>query len=369
MNTSAETSSVVPTVDPLRSLTHSAAAKRFWWLAIVLGIALLASIILAVSIGAVPVPFDTVAQVILHHLLPGSVPITWSATQDQIIWQFRLPRALLAVIVGAALSISGTVLQAMVRNPLADPYIFGVSSGASVGAVAVLTLGTAAVGGISLSVAAFIGALATMALVYGLAQQGGRAVPTRLVLAGVAIGYVLSAITSFLVLRASGPGQGVAAVLYWLSGSLGGAKWEYLGIPSLALLLATVALLLQARPLNALLAGEEAAIGLGVNVERFRLQLFLITSLLVGVVVAISGAIGFIGLMIPHIVRRLVGSDHRRVLPIATLLGGVYLVLVDLVGRTIIAPQELPVGIVTAVLGGPFFLWLLRRRSSAGGGA
>lgn len=349
------------------ALARLPAAARFWPLLIVLLIGLLGTIILAVAIGAVSVPFRTVVGVIVNHLVPGIVPVTWNPTEDQIVWQFRLPRALLAVIVGAALSMSGAVLQAMVRNPLADPYIFGVSSGASVGAVAVLTLGAAVVGGVSLSVAAFIGALGTMALVYVLAQQGGRAAPTRLVLAGVAVGYVLSAVTSFLVLRASGPGQGVAAVLYWLAGSLGGAKWEYLGAPSLVLLVATIALLLQARPLNALLAGEETAIGLGVNVERFRLQLFVITSLLVGVVVAISGAIGFVGLMIPHIVRMLVGADHRRVLPIATLLGGLYLVLVDLIGRTIIAPQELPVGIVTAALGGPFFLWLLRRRSTGGG--
>lgn len=345
---------------------RASASARFWLLLVALFVALLAAIVLAVAIGAVGIPFATIVQVILSHLLPGSVEVTWSPTQDQIVWQFRLPRALLAVIVGAALAISGTVLQAMVRNPLADPYIFGISSGASVGAVAVLTLGAAAVGGLSLAVAAFLGSLGTMVLVYLLAQQGGRAAPTRLVLAGVALSYVLSALTSYLVLRTATPGGGAAAVLYWLAGSLGGAKWAYLGLPSLVLVLSVGMLLLQARPLNALLAGEETAVGLGVNVERFRLQLFLLTSLLVGVVVAISGAIGFVGLMIPHITRMLVGSDHRRVLPIATLLGAVYLVLVDLLGRTLIAPQELPVGIVTAALGGPFFLWLLRQRGHGG---
>ena len=372
MNTSISTTdsqSAPPARDAARKMARSPTAARFWPLVIGLLTTLFGAIVLAVAIGAVRVPFSTVVGVILNHLAPGVLPVSWNATDDQIVWVFRLPRALLAMIVGAALSISGTVLQAMVRNPLADPYIFGVSSGASVGAVAVLTLGAAVVGGISLALAAFSGALVTMTLVYVLAQQGGRAAPTRLVLAGVAVGYVLSAVTSFLVLRASGPGQGVGAVLYWLSGSLGGAKWAYLGVPSLVLVVATTALLLQARPLNALLAGEESAIGLGVNVERFRLQLFLITSLLVGVVVAISGAIGFVGLMIPHTTRMLVGSDHRRVLPIATLLGGVYLVLVDLVGRTIIGPPVLPVGIVTAAVGGPFFLWLLRRRQNPGGGA
>jgi iron complex transport system permease protein len=338
-----------------------------WPLLLALTVSLAAAIVLAVSVGAVAVPFETVIGVIAARVAPGTVAATWTPTEAQIVWQFRLPRALLAVIVGAALAVSGAVLQAMARNPLADPYIFGVSSGASVGAVAVLTLGAAAVGGVSLSAAAFLGALLTMALVYALAQQDGRAAPIRLVLAGVAVGYVLSAVTSFLVLRASGPGQGVGAVLTWLAGSLGGAKWEHLGLPSLVLVAATAALTLQARQLNALLAGEETAIGLGVNVERFRMLLFVITSLMVGTVVAISGAIGFVGLMIPHITRMLVGADHRRVLPITALLGGVYLVLADLVGRTIIAPQELPVGIVTAALGGPFFIWLMRRR--AGGGA
>jgi iron complex transport system permease protein len=347
-------------------MTVSSAQRRFLMLLPILVVALVCSVIVAVSVGAVPLPFEKVVQIMLHHLAPGSVPVTWTPTEDQIVWQFRLPRVLLAVIVGAALAVSGTALQAMVRNPLADPYIFGVSSGASVAAVAVITLGSVIVGGISLSLAAFIGALGSMFLVYAMAQQGGRASPTRLVLAGVAIGYVLSALTSYLVLRAATPGGGAAAVLTWLAGSLGGAKWEYLGIPSAAVVVATAVLLLQARPLNALLAGEEAAVGLGVNIEHFRIQLFVVTSLMIGTVVAISGAIGFVGLMIPHIVRLLVGADHRRVLPIVALLGGIYLVVVDLIGRTMIAPQELPVGIVTAAIGGPFFLWLLRQQQRGG---
>ena len=349
------------------TLRPSAAAQRFWVLLPILLLALVAAIVAAVAVGAVPLPFEKVVRIIVSHLLPNLSPANWTPTEDQIVWQFRLPRVMLAVIVGAALSVSGTALQAMVRNPLADPYIFGVSSGASVAAVAVITLGSAVAGGLSLSLAAFLGALGAMVLVYVLAQQGGRAAPTRLVLAGVAVGYVLSAATSYLVLRSATPGGGAAAVLTWLAGSLGGAKWAYLGLPSLAVAVSTVVLLLQARPLNALLAGEEAAIGLGVNVERFRMQLFVVTSLMVGTVVAISGAIGFVGLMIPHIVRLLVGSDHRRVLPIVALLGGVYLVLADLAGRTIIAPQELPVGIVTAALGGPFFIWLMRQRRAGGG--
>lgn len=337
-------------------------AALFWTLQLGLLIALVFAILFAVSIGAVKIPLAVTTQVIGSHLLPGWVAPVADPTQDQIIWVFRLPRVLLAVVVGAALGVSGTALQAMTRNPLSDPYIFGVSSGASVGAVLVITLGSTVMGGISLSLAAFVGALLSMILVYVLAQQHGRATPMRLILAGVALSYVLSAVTSYLVLRSATPGGGAAAVLTWLAGSLGGAKWEQLGLPSAVVVLATFLLLAQARPLNALLAGDETATGLGVNVERFRQQLFVVTSLLVGVVVAVSGSIGFVGLMIPHLVRMVVGSDHRRVLSTVALLSGVYLVLVDLVGRTIMAPQELPVGIVTAALGGPFFLWLLRRR-------
>ena len=193
-----------------------------------------------------------------------------------------------------------------------------------------------------------------MLLVYLLAQQGGRLAPMRLLLAGVALGYTLQAVTSYLVLRSTRPGGGVEGILAWLAGSLATATWDDLGVPSLVLLIVVVLLMLQARSLNALLAGEETAIGLGINVARFRLQLFVLTSLLIGVVVSVSGAIGFIGLMIPHIGRFFVGADHRRLLPLVALGGGTYLILV--------APGELPVGIVTEALGGPFFLWLLLQR-------
>ncbi len=203
-----------------------------------------------------------------------------------------------------------------------------------------------------------------MLLVYLLAQQGGHLVPTRLLLVGVALGYTLQAVTSYLVLISSRPGGGVAGVLYWLAGSLSNATWDDLGLPTLLLLLTIVFLLLQARPLNALLTGEEVATSLGINLMRFRLQLFVLTSLLVGTAVAVSGAIGFVGLMIPHIVRLFVGANHRRLLPLVALAGAVYLMLVDLLGRTLIAPEEIPVGIMTAALGGPFFLWLLRQRDT-----
>lgn len=343
-------------------------AARFWLIFAGLSLLLVAAVILAVEIGPVFIPYDMVVRIVISKLFPGTLTPDWTPVQEQIVWVFRLPRALLAVLVGAALSVSGTALQALVRNPLADPYTFGISTGASVGAVLVITIGAGTAAGLTLSGAAFAGALLTMIVVYLIAQQGGQVSAGRLILAGVAISYALSSVTTFLVLRASSPGTNSAAVaLSWLAGSLGAAKWEQLGIPGFIVLMTTLFLLLQSRQLNALLAGDETAVSLGVNVQRFRMQLFVLTSLLVGTVVAISGAIGFVGLMIPHIVRFLVGADHRRVLPIAALLGGAYLVLVDLIARVVIAPSELPVGIVTAAVGGPFFLWLLRQRRAIGG--
>jgi iron complex transport system permease protein len=337
--------------------------RTFWMLFSISVILLILSIIVAVAIGAVPLPLSLVVSIISHELWPTITP-HWSVADSQIVLQFRLPRVLVAAVVGAALAVSGTTLQAMVRNPLADPYIFGISSGASVAAVAVLTLGIGFTG-IPVSFAAFIGALTTMAVVYGFAQHQGHVTPLRLILAGVAIGYLLSAVTSYLVLRASTPGMGATAALSWLAGSLGNAKWEHLGIPTLVLFTTTSYLLVHAATLNALATGEETAITLGIDIERIRIRLFIATSLLVGTAVAISGAIGFVGLLIPHMIRMLVGASHQRVLPLAALIGASFLVLVDVIGRIIIAPQELPVGLVTAACGAPFFLWLMRHHLQA----
>ena len=217
------------------------------------------SIILAVGIGAVPLPAERVTRILFSHILPVAVSVDWSPTDDQIVWMFRLPRVLLAVIVGAALSASGTTLQAMVRNPLADPFLFGISSGASLATVLVITLGSAVVGGLSLSLAAFLGAFLTTLVVFLLAQRNFRMALTRLILAGVALSSALSAITSFLVLLASarGGGNGAVVVLSWLAGRLGGAKWEYFGLPSLVLVITTGVLVLQSRALNTLLLGED----------------------------------------------------------------------------------------------------------------
>ncbi|MFD9941242.1 FecCD family ABC transporter permease [Nonomuraea sp. NPDC059023] len=326
-----------------------------------LALAIIGSTLAAVSIGAVHVGPAQVWGIVADRLIPGAAVPSWTPAQAQIVWEFRLPRALLALLVGAGLAVVGAVLQALVRNPLADPFLLGVSSGASLGAVLVLIFGASALGGLPLSMAAFLGALLALMLVYVLAQRSGRITPARLVLAGVALAYLFQAVYSY-VLQQAHSGRAAQQVLFWLLGSLGGARWHMLPIPAAVLLAGIAYLLVQHRPLNALSSGEDSAVSLGVSVTALRARLFVLTSLLVGVLVATSGAVAFVGLIVPHAARLLVGADHRRVLLVSALLGALFLQLVDIAARTVAAPQELALSIVTAVFGVPFFLWLLRRR-------
>ncbi|WBB78166.1 iron ABC transporter permease [Micromonospora sp. WMMD882] len=317
----------------------------------------------SVLVGSVWIPPARVAGVVADHLLPGVTGSPADAVQDRIVWQYRLPRAGLAILAGAGLAVVGAVLQAVVRNPLADPFLLGASSGASFGAVLVIVSG-AALGGLGLSAAAFLGALAAMVLVYVLARAGGRLTPGRLILAGVALAYLFQAGYSFLLQKADAA-RAAQSALFWLLGSLAGARWHNLGLPALALVVGLTALLLRWRALNAVSAGEEVAVSLGVAAHRLRAEVFVLTSLLTGVLVAVTGAIAFVGLIVPHVARMLVGADHRRVLPVAALLGAGFLQAVDITARLLDAPQELPLSVVTAVFGVPFFLWLLRRRDTA----
>ncbi|WP_395293614.1 FecCD family ABC transporter permease [Kitasatospora hibisci] len=335
-------------------------------LAALLGLALVAALTAAVSLGSVDIPPGEVWSVVAHRLA-GRTPEP--GTRDLIVWQLRVPRALLAAVVGAGLGLVGTAVQALVRNPLADPYLLGISSGASLGAVAVIVLGggfglEAAFGsalGLTVSLAAFLGALGAFSLVWVLARRGGGFSPLRLVLAGIGIGQFLAGFTSYLVLQ-TGDEQRTRGVLFWLMGSLGGAVWSQLAVPAAAVALGMALLLARARGLNALLMGDETAAGLGVDVTRLRREIFAVTSVLTGVLVAVSGAIGFVGLMVPHVCRLLVGGDHRRLLPLSALTGAVLLVVVDTAARTALDTQELPIGVVTAVLGAPTLLYLLDRR-------
>ncbi|AHI01052.1 iron ABC transporter permease [Kutzneria viridogrisea] len=327
-----------------------------------LAVALVLVVLLAVGIGSVQVPLADTWHIVLAHLT-GSGQVD-DLVADQIVWRIRLPRVLLAALCGAGLAVAGVVLQALVANPLADPYVLGVSSGSSLGAALVFTLGAGALGGLGVSSAAFLGAMIAVALVFALGQRRGRLAPTRLVLAGVAVGYLFSAATSYVQLSAA-PNE-LRLLMFWLLGSVAGAQWSQLSIVAVVVVASVLLLVLYGRRLNALLTGDESAAALGVDVRKLRIGLLLLASLLTGTLIAVSGGIGFVGLMIPHLVRLVVGSDHRRVLPVAALFGAVYLVLVDLISRTVDSPNELPLGIFTAAFGAPFFLWLLRRNKSVG---
>ncbi|REE96485.1 FecCD family ABC transporter permease [Thermomonospora umbrina] len=323
-----------------------------------LAIALAGATVLAISLGSVDLPLNAVWRVIAAHVVGGDT----DPLNDQVVWQIRTPRVLLAALAGAGLSVAGVAFQALVRNPLADPYILGVSSGASLGAVLVAALGTSALAGLGVTGAAFATALATVLVVYLLAQRAGRLLDTWLVLTGVAIGYLCTAATTFVQLQLN-PTE-LQGMMFWLMGSVAGATWGDLGVPAVVITACMAYLLLRARAMNALMAGEDAAAGLGVAVRSQRVALLVVGSLLTATVVSVVGGIGFIGLMIPHMTRFVVGGDHRRVLPVSLLAGALFLVLVDLAARIADRPDELPVGVFTTGLGVPFFLWLLRRRSA-----
>lgn len=340
---------------------HLIPDRGFPLLIVLLSGAVVLAAAVAVAMGTVSVPLADVVAVTWAHLTPGNAE--QNLLYDQIVWDFRVPRVLLAGVAGAGLSIAGVCLQALVRNPLADPYLLGISSGASVGAVLALSLAPAVIAGLGVAGAAFAGALASVALVVGLAQRAGRVAPGRLILAGVAVGYLGSAVTSYIQLQAN-PSE-LRGIMFWLLGSVASASWGDLSAPAAALVCCVLWLLVDGRRLNALTMGETSAAGLGIDVNRLRFGLLAAASLLTATIVSVAGGIGFVGLLVPHAVRLLVGPDHRRVVPVSLLVGAIFLILVDLLSRTIDRPNEMPIGIFTAAVGAPFFLWLLRSQSGA----
>lgn len=325
---------------------------------------LLTSIIISTTFGSSDLDIQTIIAIIINKLTTDNMIITWSKGQESIVWFIRLPRILLAALVGAGLALVGTCLQAVTRNPMADPYLFGASAGASLGAVSVIlhagTFITPFNTAINIPFAAFVGALASMLMVLYLAKQGQSLSQHKLILSGVAIHFMLMSVTNYLIFV--GDQKLAGSALFWMLGGLGAAQWSQLIYPLLALCLALPIMLSWASSLNAIMAGDETAITLGVNVNGLRFMVFLLCALVTGTMVAFSGAIGFVGLMIPHIVRIFVGADNNKVLPVSALIGALLLVWADALARTLIAPQDLPVGIVTSVIGGGFFIYLMTKK-------
>lgn len=322
-----------------------------------LAVVAVTSAIASLGIGPVAVSPAEILGVLRDRLL-GEPPA--DAATDAIIWSTRAPRVAAAAGAGAALAVVGAALQAMVRNGLADPYVLGISAGASAGAGAALVLGAGTVLTIGiLPLAAFAGAAASAAAVLLLAGRG-VASPARLVLTGVAVGYVGTALTNLSVFLADSP-EVSRAVVFWTLGSFAGISWPEAIVTVLAAMLGVAVLLLASRHLDALAAGDLTATSVGVDPRAVRIVLFLLTSLAVGLVVSVAGGIGFVGLVVPHLARRLVGARHAAVVPVSALLGVILLLWGDIVARTAFSPQELPVGVVTGLVGAPFLLHLLRR--------
>ena len=342
--------------------------------------ALAAALVLVMVVGAargtVAIPLGHVVGIALHQVgVP--VDVTWPEAEESIIWQLRLPRVVAAALVGAALATSGALLQGLFRNPLADPYVLGISSGAGLAAtiaMTVIALGARASATASIlrfsgfgpvPVAASAGGLVAVLLVYSLARRGGRVPTVRLLLAGFAVSSMLSAGSTLLLVLGDRLLLNWRALLGWLVGGVAVSGWAQVRFVTPLILVAIVASWLLARWLDALLLGEEGAAQVGVPVEVAKVLAVFFATVLTGSAVAIAGLVGFVGLLVPHGVRLVLGPAHRALLPAASLAGAAFLVLADLFARTLLAPTELPVGAITAIVGGPTFLWLLRRETAA----
>lgn len=338
-----------------------ATRRRPWGAAATTGLAVLGlSVALAVAVGAVPVPLATVLGVLANRLIPGLVEVTWSAGREAIVWDLRFPRALLAGLVGAGLGMVGAMLQAVTRNPLADPHLLGISSGAAFGAILALMHTGLFIGLLTVPLLSFAGALVAALLVVGVARLAGATAADRLVLAGVAVSFIVMAGANVLIFL--GDPRATHVVVFWMLGGLGLAQWSHLAWPLAVLLPTGLWVWLRASDLNAMTVGDETAATLGIDPARFRLQVFVAGALVTGVMVAFSGIIGFVGLMMPHVVRLVMGGNNTRVLPFSALFGAIFLIWADIVARVVMAPEDLPIGVVTGLIGGVFFVRLLTRR-------
>jgi len=315
-----------------------------------------AALILSIALGAVTIPPGNVVKILVSKLPGVEIPDVWPAYFETILWDLRLPHTILVALTGAALAGSGAAFQGLFRNPLADPYLIGVASGAGLGAIVIMSMPQA--GRYLVPLGAFLGALITIASVYQLAKVGQMVPLTTLILAGVAIGSFTSALTSFLMLISD---QMVLQAMGFLLGGSTVSGWDPLVIALPYFAIGLTLLVLSGHSLNVLQFGEEQARQLGLPVERIKLFIIISASLTTAAAVSFSGVIGFIGLVVPHIIRILWGGDYRRLIPLSVVGGAITLLISDILARIVMAPSYLPVGIVTAMIGAPFFLWILRR--------
>ncbi len=338
-------------------------------LILVLSLGLIFSILLAVTFGSSPIPFSDVYRVILNQLFGiGDDAVYGTGPLHDIIIYIRLPRLLLAGAVGRGLAVCGVVMQAIVKNPLADPYILGVSSGASLGATVAIMLGIGSfLGSNFVGVMGCAGAFGISLLVMLVANIGSPSNSVKLLLAGMALSSVCSAFSSFVVFFAHDK-EGMMSITYWLMGSLAGANWGNIAVILPLVILCVFFFITQYRVLNLMLLGDEVSITLGTDLHKYRNVYLLVTSLMIGFIVYASGMIGFVGLIIPHVVRILVGTDHKKLIPISCLMGAILLVWADVLCRVMIKGTELPIGILISMIGAPCFIYLMAKKSYGFGG-
>ncbi|MBN3561449.1 iron ABC transporter permease [Amphritea spongicola] len=315
-------------------------------------------------IGVSQIQPDQALGILLHGFSPDGlgrfIEPDWRNSQAVIINELRAPRVILAMLAGAGLAVAGAALQAATRNPLTDPFLLGVSSGASLGAVLVISHVGLVIGAYTMPVFSFAGGLLSFLLLLILMKRPENQRPDRLVLAGVAISFLLMAGTNGLIFL--GDQRAAQSVVFWMLGGLGRARWDLLPIPTLIIVLGVMLLIWQARNLNALMMGQESAAALGISVNRVRITVLLLATLVTSLIVSLTGTIGFVGLVVPHIMRTFIGGDNRILLPVCALAGAAFMLGMDIVARMLLAPQELPIGIITGAVGGSYFCYLLARR-------
>ncbi len=326
--------------------------------------------IMATTLGSVNLDESIVGKVIVNGIAKKEVyEQTWDESTTTILWTIRIPRILTAFVVGAGLTLCGILMQVLTKNPLADPYVLGISHGASAGAVSVIMYGYLSfLGGYGTMVGAFLGAVVSIVLAMKIATIRNKVTATQLVLAGIAVSALFGAITNFMIYHTKAGADKVKTATYWMMGSLSGASWERLKYATIAFLICFAMIMLLTRQLDVLLLGDDVASTVGLNTDRLKTIIIIIATLLTGVIVSISGTIGFVGLTIPHITRSVVGTKHRRLVPASVLVGGTFLVIADILSRVTVAPEELPIGVVSAFFGAPFFLYLIRKSNGKAGG-
>ncbi len=344
--------------------------KSFLFWVIALTIILSITIIGAIAIGSTYIEPGEVYKVLLNKISNGAIfSEAGSIMTQNIIWEIRFPRVLLGGICGAGLAICGVLMQCVTKNPIAEPYILGISSGASCGAVAVIVLGGISSLGINtITTGAFIGSIISGILVFAIGTQMGKTTSTtRLVLSGMAISTIFSSLTNLLIYSAENSNQAKSA-LFWTVGSLGGAKWEVILLPFIVLAIVILVTFMMSKSLDILLLGDDSAIILGINVKLIKSTILVLATLLTSALVAITGAIGFIGLVVPHICRTIAGSDHKKLIILSSLIGAIFLIASDIAARGLFPPIEIPIGIITSLIGGPFFLYIISKKNYSFGG-